>query len=290
MTSERRFYFIEFNKWEFFFLDPDQSSFLHLHSHTLSHMSSELQEKSKGILNIGAHCHYCEQIDFLPFKCDLCQFDYCQNHRVPEDHGCERPNPVSKSPSPAPAPPAQSQSKPPIPQRSGTKPQPSQADNNKPKVPGDNAKAKSSLDKLKSIFAQKKSNNTTTTTTTRKAPLITKHQKLTQLKKQAVGDPANVPEQNRLYITLKRPESQYTDSITNTTQTRPEQVKTIFVDKNIVIGMLIDKACRQLDVTNKNNTSTAKKIALYKEPSENKLETNVKLFECLNDGDIVTLK
>eukprot|EP00928_Gymnodinium_smaydae_P038003 TRINITY_DN26308_c0_g1_i1.p1 TRINITY_DN26308_c0_g1~~TRINITY_DN26308_c0_g1_i1.p1 ORF type:complete len:361 (+),score=61.79 TRINITY_DN26308_c0_g1_i1:76-1158(+) len=39
----------------------------------------------------SAHCNhpYCHQLDFLPFKCDLCKKVFCQNHFAHANHQCE---------------------------------------------------------------------------------------------------------------------------------------------------------------------------------------------------------
>lgn len=44
--------------------------------------------KDQGIMNIGKHCHKCQQLDFLPFHCEHCKFTYCSNHRSLESHQC----------------------------------------------------------------------------------------------------------------------------------------------------------------------------------------------------------
>ena len=41
--------------------------------------------------NIGEHCQLeeCNQLDFLPFKCDLCKKIFCLKHKSYDDHKCE---------------------------------------------------------------------------------------------------------------------------------------------------------------------------------------------------------
>ena len=43
--------------------------------------------------SIGAHCHYeyCNQLDFLPFRCDSCKHTYCLDHRTESAHACPNP-------------------------------------------------------------------------------------------------------------------------------------------------------------------------------------------------------
>ena len=36
--------------------------------------------------NLGKHCHYCKQQDFLPIQCDKCNKYFCSTHA--NDHEC----------------------------------------------------------------------------------------------------------------------------------------------------------------------------------------------------------
>ncbi|KAI9678232.1 MAG: hypothetical protein M1817_006177 [Caeruleum heppii] len=42
---------------------------------------------------IGAHCQYqyCNQLDFLPFRCESCKATYCLDHRTETAHQCPHP-------------------------------------------------------------------------------------------------------------------------------------------------------------------------------------------------------
>ncbi|MCJ1468887.1 hypothetical protein MMC07_007517 [Pseudocyphellaria aurata] len=44
----------------------------------------------KDIEAIGAHCQYtyCNQLDFLPFRCESCRGTYCLDHRTESSHKC----------------------------------------------------------------------------------------------------------------------------------------------------------------------------------------------------------
>lgn len=46
----------------------------------------------KDVEAIGAHCQYsyCNQLDFLPFRCQSCRGTYCLDHRTETSHKCER--------------------------------------------------------------------------------------------------------------------------------------------------------------------------------------------------------
>lgn len=44
--------------------------------------------KDQGLMDIGKHCHKCQQLDFLPFHCEFCNLIYCSSHRTLESHQC----------------------------------------------------------------------------------------------------------------------------------------------------------------------------------------------------------
>ncbi len=39
--------------------------------------------------DVGKHCYYCKQQDFLPFQCERCQRYFCLTHKEPDAHECE---------------------------------------------------------------------------------------------------------------------------------------------------------------------------------------------------------
>ncbi|KFA65249.1 hypothetical protein S40285_01455 [Stachybotrys chlorohalonatus IBT 40285] len=50
---------------------------------------TEMADKNDAAL-IGTHCQYdyCNQLDFLPFRCDSCRHIYCLDHRTESSHKC----------------------------------------------------------------------------------------------------------------------------------------------------------------------------------------------------------
>uniref|UniRef100_A0A914XMT1 AN1-type domain-containing protein n=1 Tax=Plectus sambesii TaxID=2011161 RepID=A0A914XMT1_9BILA len=40
--------------------------------------------------DLGQHCTFghCQQLDFLPFHCNLCGQDFCKDHKAPHSHDC----------------------------------------------------------------------------------------------------------------------------------------------------------------------------------------------------------
>jgi len=57
---------------------------------TLSEPSSFTMMPDKDLETIGAHCQYsyCNQLDFLPFRCESCRGTYCLDHRTETAHKC----------------------------------------------------------------------------------------------------------------------------------------------------------------------------------------------------------
>eukprot|EP01080_Neovahlkampfia_damariscottae_P010852 gene10852-3472_t len=39
--------------------------------------------------DLGKHCHYCRQQDFLPFHCEFCKHSFCSEHRYANHHECK---------------------------------------------------------------------------------------------------------------------------------------------------------------------------------------------------------
>ncbi|KAI1938926.1 hypothetical protein LOZ66_003002 [Ophidiomyces ophidiicola] len=39
---------------------------------------------------IGKHCHFCRQLDFLPFRCESCKYTFCLDHRTETAHRCAK--------------------------------------------------------------------------------------------------------------------------------------------------------------------------------------------------------
>ncbi|KAJ3437810.1 zinc finger an1-type domain 2a [Anaeramoeba flamelloides] len=48
-------------------------------------------QKGEDLMGLGIHCaeKSCHKLDFLPFTCDLCKQQFCQEHWQAEDHDCK---------------------------------------------------------------------------------------------------------------------------------------------------------------------------------------------------------
>ncbi|ODQ79211.1 hypothetical protein BABINDRAFT_26961, partial [Babjeviella inositovora NRRL Y-12698] len=55
----------------------------------------------QSIMDIGKHCQYCNQLDFLPFTCPHCKLTLCLDHQKVDAHKCAE-NPFEKTRSVSP--------------------------------------------------------------------------------------------------------------------------------------------------------------------------------------------
>ncbi|KAL3475290.1 hypothetical protein BJX99DRAFT_229967 [Aspergillus californicus] len=57
-----------------------------------SESPSFTQMADRDLESIGRHCQYeyCNQLDFLPFRCESCRGTYCLNHRTETTHHCPK--------------------------------------------------------------------------------------------------------------------------------------------------------------------------------------------------------
>jgi len=210
-------------------------------------MSTKVQET--GMLDVGTHCAYCRQIDFLPFHCKYCDGDFCAKHRLKEDHHCssltdstaELDNiAVHKSDG-------GKFFRSLLPQRSHIRVQnsssPNGNGNNNDKSPTIKSTLnKTSLDKLLKFF---KSRQRKPIIKSRSASKVTQ---LAQLKRTAKGD-SKIPEQNRIYLFATVIDDH--DHDTNTTNTSKENVQ-VYINKMWPVGRVLDSVANLLGVKNIN--------------------------------------
>lgn len=213
--------------------------------------------KETGMLDVGVHCYYCRQLDFLPFHCSHCNHDFCSSHRLKESHHCEslqlnKSNDSQKNPSsivnnhgkffqsllPAKASERIKES------TKASSPSSSIPDNNNIK----SSLNKSSLDKLLKFFNRHKTTKASSTHSSNKIS-----QKLT-LQKSSKGD-TKIPLQNRIYVYC------YVLDIDHNID-KPEP---IFINKVWPIGRVIDYLASQLGIKNVNlKADPNMKLFLYK--------------------------
>lgn len=213
--------------------------------------------KEIGMLDVGTHCYYCRQLDFLPFHCSQCNHDFCSSHRLKESHHCESlqlniPNDSQKSTSsivnnhgkffqsllPAKASERIKEST-----RS-----PSPSSSRQYNTTLKSSLNKSSLDKLLKFFNRHKTKISSTSSSSNKIS-----QKLS-LQKLSKGD-TKIPLQNRIYIYCY-----VLDTDRDIDEPNP-----IYINKIWPIGRVIDYLASQLDIKNVNlKADPNMKLFLYK--------------------------
>ncbi|KAH3681870.1 hypothetical protein WICPIJ_007176 [Wickerhamomyces pijperi] len=254
------------------------------------------------LMEIGEHCSFCGQIDFLPFKCS-CKQTFCLLHKNPESHQCptlkQQPSSASKS-------------------RDGTtsnsfKDLPSSQslfpDRSKPieikfkttethpvtiQDSSSSKKSSSALEKLKRLFVSTNSQGKskpkqTLNNSTKKLIAVSK------LKSSAKGDP-KVPVTERIYITVQI----LKDDDKGSNSEASVMKHPLFVSRAWPVGRALDSIADILKVKNVNNrtTDTNEKLFLFKlkgfkattgEPDLIKIETGERVIKALGDGDEVYL-
>lgn len=230
-----------------------------------------LEEKSKGLLEVGTHCYECNTVDFLPFKCNNCEKMFCNEHRLPASHRCVEHDTKRAVASPKPKPQsivykAQKPAGSPTSPSSGTKL--GQAPhNNAVKTTDSNP---DTLSKLKALWSNKAS-----AFKEKKEPKLAP---LFKLKKEAQGDAA-VPIANRVYFYAVRPAS----------DSRQGKVLPVFLSKDTVVGKALDQLCSKLDIINRPRSTTAGKRLTLSTAASPELSTSAipfsgKLGQHVKDG------
>lgn len=204
------------------------------------------------MLDVGTHCAFCRQIDFLPFHCTYCNADFCSSHRSKESHHCKwlleseaRSPPVVAKTADNHAKYFQSL----LPEKGYVRVQQDRQESAKPpKIPSKGNR--SALDRLARFFKRKEVSKKTTKS--KPNAMI----QLTMLKRKAKGDD-KIPMSNRLYV--------YCFAIDDDQDESKEHE--IYINKIRPIGGALDYIAKQLDVSNRNsdiNATTKEKLFLYR--------------------------
>ncbi|SCW03531.1 LAFE_0G12530g1_1 [Lachancea fermentati] len=218
-----------------------------------------MSQKEVGMLDVGTHCKFCRQLDFLPFHCSRCNGDFCQLHRLKEDHHCrwllEHQNVEDANSAPSPKNENGRYFQSLLPEKGYIRVQ----------QPPDSRKAASdslrerlvksgnttALDKLKQFFSRNRSAHSKKTSKTSPS---TKIIQLAKMKKSAVGD-GKIPQDNRIYI------------FCYVVDRSDEHVKhELFINKIWPVGRVLDYIASQFDIQNYNNraeSTTKEKLFLY---------------------------
>jgi hypothetical protein len=263
---------------------------------------------SDGLLQVGDHCNFCSDLDFLPFTCDDCGNVFCQQHRKPDSHSCSQKLKKQQKQNSKPAPMAavaptkytRPASAPTTGRRLGSSPagtpppaQASEKSNNN----------KAALEKLKSLWGSNKSSNSAPSSSSSQAsssghnlfsgwkkPSLAAQLRtsraqelklLNQLKRDAKGD-AKIELAHRRYL--------YFESAA-TGKKVP-----VYHRDDIITGKLLDKAADTLNINLRtaNSSAVGGKMALYLARTQQFLPYNEKLSTALGgavkDGDTLILK
>lgn len=216
---------------------------------------------SQGLMNIGKHCDFCRNIDFLPFLCDECGLTFCGEHR--RDHNCKgglkkEEKKQSKTSSGKVGPTAASLFE------EAKMPKSYQLDKQKTnsvaKVLGTSAAGTLALNKVKKFIASQKKLAGKLTSLTFKSVFGAKtnpSQRIVQihkLKEAAKGDP-KVPVSERVYVwvTLVPDDSE---------KVVEDQPHPLFISRTWPVGRALDFAAAHLKIKNNNNKVTDKKLKL----------------------------
>lgn len=226
------------------------------------------------LMEIGEHCSFCGQIDFLPFKCS-CKSNFCSQHRAPEAHNC--PNLKLKSPQPSQKEPSKSDlpsSASLFPDRSNFKIDLKTTETNPTTLKGTLIKNKntSALYKLKKFFEKKPKLKKT----------INPSKKIietAQLKSKAKGD-SKVPISERIHLWIQVLDEE--SNIDKDTRTP------VFISRGWPIGRALDSIATQLKLKNINNrtTDSSQRLFLFKVEENNFIKLNTSdRCSSLKDGD-----
>jgi predicted nucleic acid binding AN1-type Zn finger protein len=208
------------------------------------------------LMDIGEHCAFCGQIDFLPFKCS-CNQTFCKQHRFPEIHQCSS---LTRSKTLAEReqirtdhlPPSQSL----FPDRSNFKVQLKTTEENPTTIKG--SIKPSALKKLKNFFANNKKSIQKKPPQNATKKLI----ELSKLKSVAKGD-EKVPATERIYI--------WVQVIDNENEKFDSIVKNpVYVSRSWPMGRALDSIALSLALKNTNNRTTdeSQKLNLFQQKGD----------------------
>ncbi|CCF56165.1 hypothetical protein KAFR_0A07310 [Kazachstania africana CBS 2517] len=232
-------------------------------------MSSTSVEKETGMLDVGTHCEFCRQLDFLPFHCSFCNKDFCSSHRTKESHYCPSLETIKKDQliengTVHSGNNNEKYFKSLLPEKAHERIKQSKQQQQSSRITIKSTLNESSLNKLKKFFQSKRSKPIVKRSSNRVTDLV-------KLQKAAQGD-SKIPVPNRVYI--------YAKSIDN----NDSEFKPIYINKIWPIGRSLDYIAKQLSVVNNNansNTDRNEKLFIYK------LKDDQNLIQ-LNTGDRVS--
>ncbi|CDR43885.1 CYFA0S13e00276g1_1 [Cyberlindnera fabianii] len=232
-------------------------------------------------MDIGEHCSFCGQIDFLPFKC-ACKKTFCMQHRSPEVHSCPQIDKVNSEKkmekivresidtSHLPS------SKTLFPDRRNFKVELKTTETNPVTVGTKMQKSnKSALGKIKKFFEIRSKKRTEKASGPAKRMI-----EVSKLKTSSKGD-SRVPATERIHVWV-----QVIDDESNLDKIERHPM---FVSRSWPLGRALDSLATELKLKNLNNRTTdqSQRLFMFRETKSDqfeKLETS-KRCNILKDGD-----
>lgn len=223
-------------------------------------MSTELME-------IGEHCSFCGQLDFLPFKCE-CMKTFCAEHRQPAIHQCSFIAEQDAKASPQHVSGGRKNTdaaiKALLPERSSVrmKQYNEQQQAQQQQAKGNNLNSliqnnQSAMAKLKSFFASNSKPSRPVTNNKTKQMI-----ELSKLKAASKGD-GKIPVSERIYV--------YVQVIDDDSSSAAQNVRhPVFISRAHPIGRALDQLAAQFGLRNVNNRSSdeSQKLFLFKQVQE----------------------
>lgn len=199
------------------------------------------------LMDIGEHCSYCGQIDYLPFKCS-CKGVFCLQHRQPEQHSCSalarEPKVIQREAIDISHLPS---SRTLFPDRSGFKVELKTTDDHPVTIKKKMA-AGESLAKLKKLFAKAPKTNATKRIV-----------EAAKLKSNAKGD-IRIPQSERVYVWVQVIDEKHDKDVRHPA----------FISRGWPLGRALDSVANVLKVRNVNNSTSdeMEKLFLYRQDGE----------------------
>lgn len=258
--------------------------------------------KDQGVMNLGKHCEFCQQLDFLPFHCEYCQKDYCSQHRTLESHKCvkklgDEVKHVHRNyggPTASSLFPDREKDKAKINQIiENSKPKPTNILQSQFKVGDVAAKTPNAFNKFKKFLNLQKNNKSkssitklfNTSSKTKTNPIV----EISKLRKSAKGD-IKVKADDRVYVWGLFVNGNDSDlsSINVETDKKP-----LYVSKLWPVGRALDSIAETLKISNYNNSTLNSEerlnIFLNKNEEIKLVQNSDRVNKAFKNGDVIYL-
>ncbi|EME27335.1 AN1-type zinc finger protein 1 [Galdieria sulphuraria] len=240
-----------------------------------------MQRQGTPVELIGEHCSLkgCNQLDFLPYVCEVCGQTFCGEHRLPETHDCKPKQVTEYNTSTS----------------STTKQLPTCSKTNcrhisvtrciqcnlsfcathrNPDqhrcIKKEPEKSKK-LEKPKSNILEKLANKFQNHWKTEKSKTATRVFHMKQ-KTKAIGNP-EIPMEDRVYL-----------YVSVDTQLKESSPLSLYYSKNMTMGQVLDKVCEMIGIINRNHENKTKRLVLLDDHSHKPIASSSLLSEWKEPG------